>query len=98
MQEKHAVADWNSIINVIKMVVFDDAVDFEEVKARVAKKSELGMGFIPSKKARLTQKDCGLDSTLVFEINPNDRAKISALHSLLTLKDPRGMRWLSMYQ
>jgi hypothetical protein len=63
----------------VNVASFDDSVEFEEVKARAAKESKLGMVFTPSKKERLTQQDSRLDSPLVFEIDPNVRANISAL-------------------
>jgi hypothetical protein len=61
VQEKHEIADWSMILTAAKVVMFDDAIEFEEVKARAAMKSELGMAFTPSKKLRLTQEESGLD-------------------------------------
>jgi hypothetical protein len=56
VQEKREVADWNRILTDVKVVRFVDTIEFEEVKARAAKKYELGIAFNPSKKARLTRE------------------------------------------
>jgi hypothetical protein len=46
-------------MTAVKAVRFDDSIEFEEVKARAAKKSELGVDVTTSKKARNTQKKYG---------------------------------------
>jgi hypothetical protein len=69
LQERHYVADWDRILTTVKVVYFDDEAEFEEVKARSAKKSEPGLAFTPSKKMKITREEVGLDSDLVFEIN-----------------------------
>jgi hypothetical protein len=74
------VADWNPILTTIKVVRFEDEAEFEEVKARAAKNSELGMAFTPNKKARRTQEELGLETELVFDLNPKDRARLSVVH------------------
>jgi hypothetical protein len=43
----------NLILTAVKVVRFDDEAEFQEVKTRAAKKSELGMAFTPNKKANL---------------------------------------------
>jgi hypothetical protein len=53
--------------------------EFEEVKARSTKKSDLGMAFTPKKKAWLMQEELGLEKELVFAINPTDRARLSGV-------------------
>jgi hypothetical protein len=72
MQERHEVADWNRILTAVKVVPFEDEAELEEVKARAAKRSELGMAFMPVKKARRTKEELGLETKLVFAINPTD--------------------------
>jgi hypothetical protein len=79
MRERHEVADWNRILTAIKVVQFEDEAEFKEVKARAAKKSELGMVFTPNKKARRTQEELGLETEFAFVINPTDRARLSVV-------------------
>jgi hypothetical protein len=79
MQENHEVADLNRILTAIKVARFEDEAEFEEVKARAAKKSELGMAFTPNKKSRRTQEELGLETELTFAINPTDRARLSVV-------------------
>jgi hypothetical protein len=59
------------------VVRFDDEAEFQEVKTRAAKKSELGMSFTPSKKAKMTRVEIELEAELLFDINPTDRARLS---------------------
>jgi hypothetical protein len=77
MQEKHEVVEWNRIITAVKVVRFEDEDEFEKVKARSTKKSDLGMALTLNKKARRTQEELGLEKELVFAINPTDRARLS---------------------
>jgi hypothetical protein len=41
MQERHEVAEWNLILTAVKVVRFEDKYEFEEVKARATRKSDL---------------------------------------------------------
>jgi hypothetical protein len=61
MQERHGVAEWNLILTAVKVVRFEDEYEFEEVKARATRKSDLGMASTPNKKARRTQEELGLE-------------------------------------
>jgi hypothetical protein len=76
----HDVADWNHILTSVEVVHFYDEAEFQEVKARAAKKSELGLAFTPTKKAKIAREELGLDSNLVIDvidITPIVRARIS---------------------
>jgi hypothetical protein len=100
MQERHEVVDWNRILTAVKVVLFEDDAEFEEVEARAAKKSELGMAFRPNKKARRTQEELGLETELVFAINPKDRARLSVL-SIGSSAQPvslQGATWNSLIE
>jgi hypothetical protein len=77
LQERHGVADWNRIITAVKVVRFDDEAKFHEVKQRAAKKSELGVAFTPSKKAKIPCDEIEFEAELLFDINPTDRARLS---------------------
>jgi hypothetical protein len=77
LQERHDVADWNQIITAVKVVRFDDEAEFQEVKTRAAKKSELGMAFTPNKKAKIPRGEIEFEAKLLFDINPTDRAILS---------------------
>jgi uncharacterized protein with GYD domain len=79
MQERHEVVEWNRILTAVKVVRFEDEDEFEEVKARSTKKSDLGIVFTPNKKARRTQEELGLEKELVFAINLTDRARLSVV-------------------
>jgi hypothetical protein len=61
------------------VVRFYDEAEFQEVKTRAAKKSELGMAFTPNKKAKIPRGEIELEAELVFDINPTDRARHSTL-------------------
>jgi hypothetical protein len=52
MQERHEAVEWNRILTAVKVVRFEDEDEFEEVKARSTKKSDIGIVFTPNKKAR----------------------------------------------
>jgi hypothetical protein len=69
LQERHDVVDWNRILTAVKVVRFYNEAEFQEVKTRSAKKSELGMAFTPSKKANITQDEIELEAELLFDIN-----------------------------
>jgi hypothetical protein len=58
-------------------VHFDYEVEFEELKARAAKKSELGMDFTLRKKVIIIREELGLNSDFVLKINSVDRSRIS---------------------
>jgi hypothetical protein len=58
-------------------VRFDDEAEFQEVKTRAAKKSELGMAFTPTKKAKIPRGEIELEAELLFDINPTDWAILS---------------------
>jgi hypothetical protein len=77
LQERHDVADWNRILTAVKVVRFADEAEFQEVKTRAAKKSELGMEFMPSKKAKIPRDEIEFEAELLFDINPTDRAILS---------------------
>jgi hypothetical protein len=77
LQERHDVVDWNRIITAVKVSRFDYEADFQEVKTRAARKSELGMALTPNKKAKIPRGEIELDAELLFDINPTDRVILS---------------------
>jgi hypothetical protein len=98
LQERHDVADWNRILTAVKVARFDDEAEFQEVKTRAAKKSELGMAFTPSKKAKIPRCEIELEAELLFDINPTDRpdsvlCQLKMLDKLSTCKALHGMHW-----
>jgi hypothetical protein len=77
LQERQDVAYWNRILTDVKGVRFDGEAEFQEVKTRTAKKSELGMAFTPSKKAKIPRDEIELEAELLIDTNPTDRARLS---------------------
>jgi hypothetical protein len=77
LQGRHDVVNWNRILTAVKVVRFDDGVEFQEVKTRAATKSELGMAVTPSKKAKITRDEIELEADLLLDINPTDQARLS---------------------
>jgi hypothetical protein len=100
MQERHDVAEWNRILTAVKVVWFEDEEEFEEVKARATKKSDLGMAFTPNKKARRAQEELGLEKELVFVINPTNRVRLSAvpIDSSVQPVTLQGATWSSLIE
>jgi hypothetical protein len=94
------VVEWNRILTTVKVVRFEDEDEFEEVKARATKKSDLGMAFTPNKKARRTQEELGLEKELVVAINPTDRSRLSVV-PIVSSAQPvtlQGTTWNSLIE
>jgi hypothetical protein len=78
LQEIHDASDLNMIHTTVHVVRFEDEAELQEVKTRAAKTFDLCLAFTPSKKAKIVRDELGLNSDLLFYIEPIDQqARIS---------------------
>jgi hypothetical protein len=96
----HDVADWNRILTAVKVVIFDDESELQEVKTRAAKKSELGMALCLTRRLRSLEVKLSWRLNCCFiliQLTGPDSVlcELKMLGKLSTCKALHGMHWWS---